>query len=144
MPVCQRHTYEAIAIGDHASLTTTIGTDAVDRFAALTGDLNPLHTNEAFARLMGQPQRVVHGLLVGAYFSQLVGMQLPGERCLVHRVDLQFPAPTHVGDELVFEIVVDQKIDSVQALVLKATARRQGEIVARGKIQVGVLSDPLP
>ena len=139
MTACSKRSYEDIALDERATLSARITAEQVDRFAELTGDRNPLHMEEAFAMAQGHPGRVAHGLLVASHFSRLVGMQLPGERCLIHRTDLHYAKPTYVGDVLSFEVTVTQKIDAVRALVLQATARRGEDTVIRGKIQVGVL-----
>ena len=74
--------FAAIAVGDTAKLTRTVGHDDVELFATLSGDRNPLHMDDEFARGTSFERRVVHGMLVASYVSTLVGMHLPGPGAL--------------------------------------------------------------
>lgn len=87
----------------------------VAAYAAVSGDRNPVHLDDAFARgeagfLRG---RVVHGMLVASLFPALIASHFPG--AVYARQSLRFAAPVHVGDEVVAE---------VQALQIKATGAR--------------------
>jgi acyl dehydratase len=60
----------------------TFAAEDVAAFAAISGDFSPLHMDDEYARGTEFGGRVVHGLLVGSLFSQLVGMHLPGKQAL--------------------------------------------------------------
>jgi len=57
--------------------------EELDRFAQLSGDISAIHISREAAQTSGFPDRVVHGLLAGAYVSRMVGMELPGEHWLL-------------------------------------------------------------
>ncbi len=133
------YTYEEITAGQKESFTVTVTEDMMDKFRAITGDDNPLHNDEDYARLEGHPGRVVYGMLSASLLSTLAGVYLPGKRSLIHEVKIKFAKPVYIGDALTVEGVVDEKHDVYSLLVLKVTIRNQsGEKVCRGAMQVSV------
>jgi acyl dehydratase len=84
MPQCEPRslTLDDITEGQEASFRTTIDRAAVETFAALTGDINPLHVDDGFARRRGFDRRVVHGALLGGMFRDWWGcFSLVGTVC---------------------------------------------------------------
>lgn len=133
--------FEDISVGQKASLELNLTMELVDAFARLTGDVNPLHTSEEFAKSKGFERRVSHGLLIGAFFSTIAGTMLPGRDCLLQSVRFDFKKPVLIGTNLTLEARVVQKVDAVRALVLEISARDEaGAVVVSGRIQAGVLS----
>ena len=134
-------TFEEIAVGRKARLEVRLTPEMIDAFARLTGELNPLHVSDEFAKSRGFPSRLAHGLLSAAFFSTICGMLLPGRDCLLQNVRFDFRKPVPAGTELTLEASVVQKIDAVRTLVLEVTARNAaGEVVLSGKIQAGVFA----
>ncbi|HEY4410164.1 MAG TPA: MaoC family dehydratase [Acidimicrobiia bacterium] len=70
----------------------------IARFAAATGDFNPVHTDEAFAQKIGFPSVIAHGPLTLAFLTQALGQNFGAER--VRGVTAQFRAPILPGDTL--------------------------------------------
>lgn len=120
--------------------THHISRDEVDRFALLSGDLNPLHTSDEFAQRAGFPGRVVHGALLGALLSRLVGMYLPGERCLLLRSDLRFLSPAFLEDIVDVWGQVEQVSTANQTLVIAASITRTIDAtpLTRGRLYVSL------
>ena len=132
-------TFEEIEVGRKARLEVRLTPELIDAFARLTGDFNPLHVSDEFARSRGFPDRLAHGLLSAAFFSAICGMLLPGRDCLLQSVKFDFRKPVPAGTALTLEVAVVQKIEAVRAIVLEISARNAaGETVISGKIQAGV------
>lgn len=91
-------------IGHHARLTRTFDEEAVRAFAAVAGDHNPIHVDEAVAAksMFGRP--VVHGMLYASLFSTIFGVRAPG--CVYLSQDLKFRHPVFVGDPVTATIEV--------------------------------------
>lgn len=89
-----------LAIGQKASLKKTITEADLEHFIAITGDLNPLHVDDAFARQTFFGQRIAHGMLSVALFSTLVGMHLPGTEAIYKSQTLESLGPVSMGDTL--------------------------------------------
>ena len=134
-----RYTIEQLEVGQRYELLRTITADAVDAFAGVSGDLSPLHIDSEFARERGFRGSVAHGMLLGAFVSELVGMYLPGENALLQSVNLKFLAPAYVNDTLKIEASVDQVSLGTGTIVLKVNIQNTetDTTLVRGKVQVG-------
>ena len=132
--------YESIATGEEASFRRIIGESDVTAFAELTGDWNPLHMDSSFAATTQFGERIAHGMLVASYFSNLVGMYLPGRRALFLSHDVQFAKPVPLGQCITFKGRVRQKTDSMRLLDIDTSATNEaGEEVIRGRARVMVM-----
>lgn len=69
-----RYRYEELSVGIEESFSTTITEDMMVAFHELSGDPNPLHTDEEFSRAHGFPSCVVYGLLTASFLSRLGGV----------------------------------------------------------------------
>ncbi len=131
--------FEDIAVGMSTSFSRTISTEDVESFAKLSGDYNPLHIDDAYAKTTKFGKRVVHGMLLGALCSQLVGMHLPGKRCLYLQQTLSFKKPVFVGDMVSVQGVVEAKSPATKVLDIAISIMRDTEEVASGLAKVQVL-----
>lgn len=120
----------------------TVTAEMLDEFRNLTGDINPLHCDEAFAKEKGYPSRVCYGMLTASLLSTLGGVYLPGKNCLIHSVEAKFVRPVYIGDLLTVSGTVSEVYDTVRQAVLKVTVINQRkEKVLRGILKVGVLDE---
>lgn len=133
-------TYEELFIGQEAEFSHKITTEMMSMFRKLSGDENPLHTDEMFARRKGFSGCVVYGMLVASLYSCLVGVYIPGEKCLLQSVHSDFLAPVFVGDILNVTGKIIEKHDSVRQVVIKAIVCNQdGQKVSKANIEAGVI-----
>ena len=93
----------------------------IDDFAELSGDYNPLHMNDIYAKSTKFKQRVCHGLLLTSFFSQLIGMFLPGKNSLYLSQTVKFVSPCFINDEIIVEGKVIDKSSSTKIITLKTT-----------------------
>lgn len=136
-----RYTIEELHPGMEAHFSTQITEEMIDKFTEISGDINPLHRDGAFARAKGYPARVAYGMLTASFYSTLAGVYIPGENCLLMEVDSKFTAPVYAGDSLTIsgEVVeVDERFNTIR---VKARIRNQnGKTVSRASITAGVLN----
>ncbi|MCR4650584.1 MAG: MaoC family dehydratase N-terminal domain-containing protein [Lachnospiraceae bacterium] len=134
------YSYEDIYVGMKESFTVTVTESMMDSFRGITGDINPLHTDEAFAKEKGFDRKVVYGLLTSSLLSTLAGVYLPGERSLIREVEVKLPKPVYVGDVLEVTGEVSEKQDAFNAFEMKVKiVNDRGEKVLRGKMKMSVL-----
>ena len=134
-----KYEYEEIEIGHKETFTVSITEEMLAAFKAITGDINPLHNDEEYAKSKGHGGRVVYGMLTASFLSTLAGVYLPGEKSLIHEVKTKFVKPVYIGDVLTVEGVVDDKHDAFKLLDIKYTIRNQdGVKVSRGTMSVEV------
>jgi len=128
-----------LSLGLSARFEAEIGEAAMAAFAELSGDRNPLHLDDVFARAQGFPGRVVFGQLTSAFYSQLVGMYLPGRFALLHGIDVDFKAPAFVGDKLTVSGTITHLTDAYKRLEMKAwIVNGAGKTISKANIRAGV------
>ena len=99
-------TITEITIGMTASYSQTISDADVKAFAGISGDHNPVHLSEEYAKNSRFKNRIAHGLLTASFFSAIFGTKLPGEGCVYAGQNLQFKKPVYLGDTVVAKVTV--------------------------------------
>lgn len=111
-----------------------------DGFQQCSGDFNPLHTNQDFAKGKGFPQCVMYGNILNGFVSYFIGMLLPTQEVIIHSQDIMFKNPVFLNDELDFTAKVEDISEVVNTVIFKYTFRNAaGKLVARGHVQIGVI-----
>jgi acyl dehydratase len=136
--------FEDAVVGQTFALETKIRDVDIDTFAALSGDYNPLHMDVDAARTRRHRTRVVHGLLLTAALSRLLGMEFPGRDCLLQSVSVDFLQPVYCGDTVSLKAVVSQIQPALRTVVLKVQFLREHETVVRGKVIAKFLEETVP
>jgi 3-hydroxybutyryl-CoA dehydratase len=98
----------AIAVGDSAERTFQVTDEVLEHFGAATGDLNPMHFDDAFAAATMFGGRIAHGMLTAGFISTMIGMELPGPGAIYLGQTLQFRAPVRPGDEVRVRVEVTE------------------------------------
>ena len=106
-------------VGDKKSFIHNFTEQDVNQFISLTGDSNPIHTNESFAKSHYLGDKVVHGMLAATYISKLVGEQIPGKGALWKSFSLDWIIPIRIGDKITFEVEVIKIYKSTGMMDLK-------------------------
>lgn len=133
-------TFEDIRAGDSAEFKRSWSEEDIDLFAKLSGNYNPLHTDDSFAQDKGFSSKLIYGMHVAVVCSTFVGMYMPGLRCLCLRQLLDFKKPIYVGDTTVITGRVERKIESTRMLEIALSVTKDGEEVVSGTMLVQVLS----
>ena len=136
MPEAKNILLSELAEGLQAIVDFSVTTQEMLEFAKLSGDFNPLHTDDAFARDKGFKGVVVYGALLVAKISQLIGMQLPGRNSVWASVSLDFRNPLYVGQPAQVVGVVNMVSDSTGMAELMFTVRAADKVLAKGTAQV--------
>ena len=131
-------TLDELEIGMSAELVREVTEEHINLFAEASGDFNPLHVDEAFARTTMFRGRIAHGLLPASYVSAVVGTRLPGPGSLYLGQTLTFSKPTRIGDVCTARVTV-REIDRASARVILHTACYvNDEVVLEGEATVRV------
>lgn len=129
-----------IYLGLAASFEVRITKAMFASFVALSGDNSSLHTDEVFAREHGYITTPVHGMLTAAFYSQLVGIHLPGNNGYSQEYKIAFTAPVYVGDVLTVSGEVEYINTAFEQLWISAQIiNSDGVKVSRAKIKAGFL-----
>ena len=117
--------YNDIHIGDLASIKKTVTEKEILAFAALSGDVNPIHLDDKYARQTQFKERIAHGMLVASYISTVIGTILPGKDTIYLSQTVQFKAPVKIGDTLTVVAKVVKKRDDKKIITLETTIVNQ-------------------
>ncbi len=123
-----------LQVGQTAQRSLTLTSEHVDTFARLTGDYNPLHFDEAFAKSTRFGGLVVQGGLTTGLLHALVAMDLPGPGSVFLSQTWKFTAPVFIGDTITAraEVVSVHATKPVTQLKILVT-RQTGETVLEGE-----------
>lgn len=123
--------------GDSAETTRTIEQADVDAFADVTGDHNPVHVDEAFAKETRFGRRIAHGMLTASLISSVLANKLPGEGSVYLGQTLQFVAPVFPGDAITARVTVKEVREDKPIVKLETICVNQrGETVIRGEATI--------
>ncbi len=106
------HTFASLSVGDTFSASRTITMDDVRTFAAVTGDDNPIHVDEAAAAASRFGKPVVHGVFLLGLASKVLGRDFPGDGSVAVSLDARFVRPVPVGETVTIEVKVAEKIEA--------------------------------
>jgi acyl dehydratase len=125
--------------GDTVRWRHEVTAEEVDSFARLSGDVNPLHLDDAFGQQHGFRGRVVHGALMSAFVSRVLSTELPGPGCLWLSQSMRFTQPVYIADPIEVVVRVVHKSESLRTLLLETTIKNlRGETVLEGEAKVRV------
>jgi 3-hydroxybutyryl-CoA dehydratase len=123
-------TRTSFTVGEEASFSKTFTQEDVELFSRLSGDTNPIHLDEDYARGTRFAGRIIHGMLVASLISTVLGTVLPGPGAIYIRQQMSFRAPAKVGERLTANVrVIDW--DGTKGRITLAT-----EVVTGAGIQV--------
>lgn len=132
----ENKTYEEIRIGDQVQLQRTLSDKDIDLFAAVSGNVNPIHMEDDYSEddIEG---RVGHSLWSGSLISALIGNELPGPGTICRHQDLHYHRQIIVGDSVTATIVVKDKVDQGHIVVFECRCVNQhNKLIANGVTEV--------
>lgn len=122
-------TIEALHVGQKAQFGKTISESDIYLYAGITGDQNPAHINESYARETFFKTRIAHGMLCAGLISTVLGNRLPGYGTIYIRQELNFLAPVRIGDTITARAEVVEIISAKNRVRLKTDCINQDGIL---------------
>lgn len=131
------------AVGSSASLSRTISEADIVTFAYVSGDVNPVHLDEEYAKKTRFGGRIAHGMLAAGLISAVLGTKLPGPGAVYLSQDLQFTGPVQIGDEITATATVTEAKEGKPIYTIETVCTNQnGDTVVKG--EAVILYDPVP
>ena len=130
--------FDELTVGQTAQTSHVVGEGDLEAFAAVSGDTNPVHLDEAYAKGTPFGGRIAHGMLSAAYISAVLGTKLPGPGAIYLSQALRFRRPVRIGDEVVTEVTVKALDEKRGHATLETVCKVAGKAVVDGEAVVMV------
>jgi 3-hydroxybutyryl-CoA dehydratase len=129
--------YIEINVGDTFEQNFIVTDDKVRGFAAVSGDDNPLHIDEEFAKNTRFGKRIAHGMLIASFISKVLGRDFPGDGTIYVSQEVRFKRPVFIDDTVTVKIEVLEKKDEKNRIILSTDVyNSEGKKVVEGKAEV--------
>jgi 3-hydroxybutyryl-CoA dehydratase len=130
--------FDELTVGQSAELTRVAGLADIEAFAEVSGDTNPVHLDEAYAKTTPFGGRIAHGMLSAAYISAVLGTRLPGPGAIYLSQSMRFRRPVKVGDPVVARVTVKALDEKRGHATLETVCEVNGKTVVDGEAVVMV------
>ena len=128
---------EDLEVCDHAEFAKTISETDIYLYAGVSGDYNPAHINEEYAKNTFFKTRIAHGMLSAGFISAVIGMQLPGPGTVYLDQSLKFLAPVRIGDTITARVEIVEIMAEKNKVRLETICINQDDItVLKGEAVV--------
>jgi 3-hydroxybutyryl-CoA dehydratase len=128
--------FDELSLGQCAERSHVVGAGDIEAFAAVSGDTNPVHLDEAYAQTTTFGGRIAHGMLSAAYVSAVLGTQLPGPGAIYLTQSLRFRRPVKIGDEVTARVTVKALDEKRGHVTLETVCLVGGKAVLDGEALV--------
>ncbi len=127
-------------IGQHFSVSREVTEDLVRQFAEVSGDHNPIHLSDEFAKTTRFGRRIAHGMLSGAFISAVLGNEFRDMKIVYLSQTLKFRAPVYLGDTVTAIATVTAIREDKQIVTLDTKCMNQnGETLVTGDAAVMIM-----
>lgn len=131
MDTLENITYDELQVGDSASYTRSLTEEELILFAAVSGDVNPVHLDPAFAANSMFKERIAHGMWSGSLISAALATVMPGPGTIYLEQSLSFKRPVKLDDTLTVKLTVASKDPKKRVtMACRVTNQRDEEVVA--------------
>jgi 3-hydroxybutyryl-CoA dehydratase len=127
---------EDLKVGQSAMFGRTVSDADIVAFAGVSGDTNPIHLHDGFARTTRFGQRIAHGMLSGSYISTVIGTKLPGPGAVYISQTMNFMAPVIIGDTVTAVATVTAIDERRRRVTLKTQCLNGEKVVIDGEAVV--------
>ena len=128
--------------GMSESFAKTVSERDIELFGEVSGDVNPVHFDETFARGTIFKGRIAHGVLSASYISTVLGMKMPGPGTIFMSLTTRFKAPVRIGDTVVATCTVREVNPEKRRVVFDCVCKVGEVTVVDGEAMVMAPSRP--
>jgi len=136
MEALENIVYKELQVGDSATYTRTLTEEELILFAAVSGDINPLHLDPEFAAQTIFRERIAHGMWSGALISAALATVMPGPGTIYLEQNLNFRLPVKLDDTLTVNLAVAEKLPKNRVLIYCEVTNQDNDMVVSGNAKV--------
>ena len=130
------YTIDDLKPGMSESFTKTVTEHDVELFGEVSGDVNPVHFDEDFAKSTIFKGRIAHGVLSASYISTVFGMKMPGPGTIFMSLTTRFKAPVRIGDTVTAICTVREVIAEKRRVMFDCVCKVGDMVVIEGEAMV--------
>jgi 3-hydroxybutyryl-CoA dehydratase len=135
-----RYKNMTLKIGDTFTVQKEVTDELIRKFADVSGDHNPIHLDEEFAKTTRFGKRIAHGMLGASFISAVLGYKLSEQKVVYLSQNLKFIAPVFIGDTVTAKAVVKEIREDKPIITIETTCENQnGELLITGEGKIMVL-----
>lgn len=132
--------FEDLSVGMTHQTEHVITENDIELFAQVSGDRNPLHMDDEFAKQTPFGQRIAHGALTASYISGILGNDLPGPGSIFVGLNMRFRRPVYIGSHVIVKVEVTEMKERGNRVTLKVSCNVDGKAAISGEAMVMVPS----
>lgn len=126
--------------GDSFKFRRTVTSELINRFADVSGDKNPIHLDEEFAKQSRFKKRIAHGMLTASFISAVIGTEFVSSKIVYLGQTLSFRNPVFIGDDVTAIAVVKEIREDKPVITLETRCENQhGELLIEGEAAIMLL-----
>jgi len=129
-----------LKIGDTFTISKEVTDELIRKFADVSGDHNPIHLDEEFAKTTRFGKRIAHGMLGASFISAVLGYKLSEQKVVYLSQSLKFIAPVYIGDTVTAKATVKEIREDKPIVTIETTCENQnGEMLITGEGKIMIL-----
>jgi len=127
---------EDLKVGMSAMFGKTVTEADIVAYAGVSGDTNPIHLHDGFARTTRFGQRIAHGMLSASFISAVIGTKLPGPGSVYISQTMNFMAPVLIGETITAIATITAIDERRRRVTLKTQCLNGDKVVIDGEAQI--------
>lgn len=143
MECIENKPYDELKVGDTASLTRALTKQDIQLFAIMSGDVNPAHLDEEYAKSSHFHEIIAHGMWGGALISTVIGTLLPGPGTIYLQQNMEFKSPLGLGDLVTIDVTVKEKLPDNRVVLACICKDQDNETAITGEALVMAPSEKI-
>ena len=136
------YVFEDLTVGMEASYERAVTEADIVGFAEITGDMNPVHLDAAYAATTLFKERIAHGMLSAGYISAVFGTRLPGPGAIYVSQSLNFRGPVKIGDTVTAHVRLRELVEGKRRAIFDCRCSVGGKSVLEGEAVLMVPARP--
>lgn len=123
-------------VGQNITINRKVKKEDVEKFAELSGDYNPIHLDENYAKETRFGKCIAHGMLSGAYISSILGTEFPGKGTVYISQNLKFVRPIYIGADIKIKLEIKDIVRDKKAVIKTEIIDCEDNLLVSGEAEV--------